>query len=575
MSHLFKISLLLTALIILIQCGNCPNDCSGHGDCVRRTNNVYYCNCNTNYEGSDCSIFRQVLVVNQVRNGTLRFMEWRFFNFSMNPGNGFRLFLYQRQSDYDIDIYVQKGKFPTFGDYFIKDTTASPNISIEFDDPIEVTTIFYVGLYGYRGNTDYFIWYNNTGGCPAGCSSHGTCTRGSCICDAGYAGLDCNSRVDPIVLNYDYRNIGVQEGKWKYYYIELQQTGNLRLNVSQTRGDVDIYIRYGAIPTRMEWNYADITTNTTVNMDILEPSLGLWYFGFYGYDTSTFSFRLSSNSQCPDRCSKHGNCVGSYCDCYLEYRGPSCETKRDPLLDNQVVTGYVSQDAWNYYRYSSNTANNYIIQLNHSSNVDCDIYVNVERNPTLTDYVYRDISPESVINMRIDNPGTTIWYIGINGYTTCDYRLKVFSSNQCIGGCGQHGRCSTSGRCICDQGWTGMYCEERTNTLRNGVPVLNQTIMEGDWHYYQFTLVNATSQLNAVIKEYDSEGFVWLFVAAGGNPSLISYDEADTETNTAIHRIKIEFETPRINTQFFIGVYGSPFALRNTNYDIVVWTPPF
>jgi len=361
-----------------------------------------------------------------------------------------------------------------------------------------------------------------------------------------------------------------------YYYFDLHQSGNMHLNISQASGDVDIYIKYGEIPTHTDFDYVDTTTNTKIVMDVLDPSLGIWYFGFYGYLTSYFSFKLTMDTQCPDRCSKHGTCVGSYCDCYLEYRGVSCETKREPVRDNDpAIVGYVSQGGWNYYRYSSNTANNFIIQVNHSSADDCDIYVNLERNPTVTDFVYRDITFGNVTNLRIDDPGTNMWYVGINGYTACEYRLKIFSSNQCFGGCEPHGRCSTSGRCICDNGWTGQYCEETTSNLRNGIPVVNQTIAESVWHYYRFTLTNATSQINVAVHEEESVGYIWLFVSAGGNPTLLSYDEADTETNTATHRIKIEFENPRVGTTFYIGVYGSPFAIRSAKYDIVVFAPPF
>jgi len=326
----------------------------------------------------------------------------------------------------------------------------------------------------------------------------------------------------------------------------------------------------------MDFDYVDTTTSTRIILDMVDPVLGAWYFGFYGYLQSVFSFKLSMDTQCPDKCSKHGSCVGSYCECYLEYRGDSCETKRDPVRDNDPpILGYVSEGGWNYYRYSSNTANNFVIQVNHTTLGDCDIYVNLEKNPTVTDFVYRDIGFSNETNLRIDNPGQRMWYIGINGYSACEYKLKIFTSNQCIGGCGTHGRCSATGRCICDNGWTGPSCQDSTSVLRNGVPVVNQTLPGGDWKYYQFTLTNFTSQLNVAVHEHDSEGYIWLFVSAGGNPTLLSYDEADTETNTATHRIKIEFETPRSHTLFYIGVYGSPFAIRDAKYDIVVWTPPF
>jgi hypothetical protein len=308
-------------------------------------------------------------------------------------------------------------------------------------------------------------------------------------------------------------------------------------------------------------------------MDIIDPTLGPWYFGFYGFSASNFTFKLTMDAMCPDFCSRHGSCAGSYCQCYTEYRGTACETRRDPLPDNVIVLGFVSQSSWNYYRYSSNTANNFIIEVNHTNSADCDIYVNTDRNPTVSEYVYRDITSGSNTKLRIDNPGSKVWFIGIYGYTQCDYRLRVFSSTQCPGGCG-HGTCSQNGRCICNPGYTGPTCNVTSNVLRNGVPISNQNITEGEWRYFEFTL-NTTSQLNIVLHERDTEGFVWLFVSAGGYPSLLSYDEADTSINSDIHRIKIEFESPRVGTRFYIGVYGSPFNLRSTLYDVVAWTPPF
>jgi len=206
--------------------------------------------------------------------------------------------------------------------------------------------------------------------------------------------------------------------------------------------------------------------------------------------------------------------------------------------------------------------------------MDCDIYVQRDRNPSLLDYVYNDLTTGNVAHLRVDDAGSATWYIGIFGYATCEYTMQVFDSVSCPGGCGTHGTCNTNGRCICNNGWVGANCETQSGTFTNGNTLIGQRVAPGEWKYYSI-VVQRTSQLNVIVKETESTGLLWVFVSAGQYPTLSSHEEDSTDTATSIHRISLEFTTPRSDTQYFVGVYGSPFSQRDTEFSISIYYAPF
>ena len=92
--------------------------------------------------------------------------------------------------------------------------------------------------------------------------------------------------------------------------------------------------------------------------------------------------------------------------------------------------------------------------------------------------------------------------------------------------------------------------------------------------YYSIT-VQSTSQLNVVVKEKETEGMVWLFVSAGQFPTLLDHEESDYDTQGRVRRISLEFSSPRSGVEYFVGVYGTPFAQRDVEFDISIFYTPF
>jgi len=104
--------------------------------------------------------------------------------------------------------------------------------------------------------------------------------------------------------------------------------------------------------------------------------------------------------------------------------------------------------------------------------------------------------------------------------------------------------------------------------------MLSGQTTSNQWIFYSID-ISDTSSLDILVKETSSQGYIWIYVAKT-YPTIRSYLYSDTETNTNIHRISIDF-TDDESTTFQIGIYGNPYALpdQTINYQIVAWAPDF
>jgi len=78
--------------------------------------------------------------------------------------------------------------------------------------------------------------------------------------------------------------------------------------------------------------------------------------------------------------------------------------------------------------------------------------------------------------------------------------------------------------------------------------------------------------LDISLKETQSIGSVWIYVAKDSTPDTRDYDYSDQETNTAFHSIQVPFATPT-SANYYIGVYGNPFAIGTISFNIAAWSP--
>jgi len=201
---------LALALFVATARAECPNACSGHGDCA----NYDMCMCYRNWEGADCS---------------LRTCPFGLAHVDSPKG--------------DLDMSADSLSGPTetvlIGSIVYPYGTQEqfPNMTDSRDNTLENTAHYYMecsnkGICDRKvGECDCFDGYEGSScqraSCPNDCSGHGTCehiktlaaldfgniydlwdaemTMG-CLCDAGYSGPDCSSKdckygIDPLYID--------------------------------------------------------------------------------------------------------------------------------------------------------------------------------------------------------------------------------------------------------------------------------------------------------------------------------------------------------------------------------------
>jgi len=247
------------------------------------------------------------------------------------------------------------------------------------------------------------------------------------------------------------------------------------------------------------------------------------------------------------------------------------------------MTGYVGDNAWNYYHITYNTANNLMVNVTRTSTTgDCDLFVRAGSKPTRFDYQYLDISTHVTASVTIINPQAETWYIGVFGWYPCEYVLSVSESLACDCASPLGGHCEdNSTTCICNSGWVGTTCDTPVIRLMSGVPSKDNFIRTDEWAYYLIVVANS-SAFSLTLREQTTTGLAWVFIDHNQFPTFSNYDYSDKNTHSQVHQVSYYAHQPQSGS-VYVGVYGSPYISSDPNngknvtvaYDLVAWVSDF
>jgi Bacterial pre-peptidase C-terminal domain/EGF-like domain len=511
--------------------------------------------------------------------------EWSFFHIDMQyVGNGLVIEVNQTTSG-DVDVYVQVGGLPTRQNYLARDMGTGANTKITIQS-IPSSGTYYIGVYGFLG-CEYNIRATRIGTCPNQCSGHGQCLAGDCQCSDGWSGTDCSRQLSDLTLGQVVSGQTVADNEWKSYRVQVpaatpNQARFLAFRMAQTTstGDCDLYVRFSKEPTLFQWDYSNVTIRDISDIHVEEPQAGYWFAGVHGFRACSYSIvaRVITTASCINQCSGRGMCSNGVCACNTGFTGTYCEEMVAPMVGTRPYSGYVEDNMWNYYSYSSNTATNLNISVTQrtSANADCDLYVKQGSKPTRLVYDFQDISMASSFSLTIPSPGQATWWLGVYGWTTCNYTISATEASQCPNSCSGHGTCDSQGHCLCASGWAGVDCSSSATALQANT-VATSSVGYNRWKYFTFNVQDAVA-MHIQVKEKSFSGFLWMFVNKG-TPDLRNYEWADTATAENIHRVTASHSDGTVmNGIYTIGVYGNPYMPDDNqvdSFDIVAWAPKF
>jgi hypothetical protein len=581
-AKMFKICALLLLVVVAVVAADkrfCGDNCSGHGVCEQGV-----CECDQSWAGLDCSIPFEGVEIDAAISGTVLRKHFKYYYVDVPVAGGTLRFIVDETSEQgDVDEYVKfGGNLPLRNVFDYRDITTRRHVELSVEQARQGRWV--IGIYGYE-ETEFALAVELAGACPMQCSGNGECENGLCLCFEGFGGDYCQDVFRLVEFGRVYTG-ELAVGGWHYYVVDLSD-GTLFEQIDMTMhrtgdGDIDIYVRKGAVPTPYALDYWNVSTDATLTLNLTELEPIVYYIGLYGFRASGYEFSVEavsfSDANCDNECSRRGDCVHGRCDCERGFSGDGCEAQQTRLGFGEPAHGFVAGDAWNWYRVRSISENALVLRAEQSGETgDCDLYVKADARPARFDYDFIDLSLARSFELVVPRPSEAAeWHIGVFGWSACEYTLTAIESDECECASDANGHCErNSATCVCDNGWAGYDCSVSVNMLTSNVAVLNKALGAYEWDFWHI-FVDA-SFFSVALRERDVNGLLWLYLSDTADfPTLEDYDDADVRTSTGFHKIDVQLDDRRART-YTVGVYGNPYNLqgRTIHYDLECWSPPF
>jgi len=421
--------------------------------------------------------------------------------------------------------------------------------------------------------------------CTVDCGSHGHCdtSRGRCVCEAQYNGMDCSIFDAPLTSGSAISN-SIGPNSWQYYHIDVNAPDSLLINldIDGEFSRLDLYTQLSSYPTKSnyltkgpEHSVADPTSDKIQETLFLTNLDGQCFIGLRSAGQSVSYTITATVSQTSCECNNHGVCVYSNdCDCYDGYSGDDCEIE-DPLM--QLNQWYTQQTVgpwkWNYYEVEvpMGAISLGLFMEMTSSHGDPDLYVRKNKVPDLLHYDMANTTGISTHTLYLnDVEAGGKYFVGVHGYGlnlfTSEYRIKATvrmpsDGSQCANDCSLHGNCLSS-KCSCYSGYDGEICEEYVfemdiDTAYSGL------VMPGVWNYFHFHDTTNNNLVVSVVEQGDDSEDCDVFLRRSARPDFFHYDMVDMTPYQGTELVIDQVE----DVDYYVGIFGYAICHYTLRYS--------
>jgi hypothetical protein len=257
-------------------------------------------------------------------------------------------------------------------------------------------------------------------------------------------------------------------GSEKFYKIDVP-AGQDTLEILTTggTGDVDLYVRRGALPTTTTYDYRPYKVGNEETVNVTNPTAGTWYIMLRGYaDYASVTVEATYSAAVTIVTLANG----------VPVTGLSGAATSEQFFKIDVPAGQLNLN----------------ISISGGTG-DADLYIKKDAMPTTTSYDYRPYLIGSEESVSVSTPAAGTWYIMIKGYAAFSGLTLVASYS---GGVGEE--------------------------LQNGVPVTGISGAQNSEKVYR--IVVPAGQFNLEIATSGGTGDVDLYVKLGSRPTTTDYD---------------------------------------------------